>query len=239
MKNHDNFPRINRRSLLKLAGIGGLVAAGGIGVKYLTSLPTAPTVRDKNITGDQAWEMLQAGNQRYVAQKVSHPNQTEQRMTEVATGQNPFAIVLGCADSRVPPEIIFDQGLGDLFVIRVAGNIVDNAVAGSIEYAAKKLHTPLLVVLGHERCGAVTAAVKGGELPGNIGTLVNAIKPAVKSVQGLPGDLVENSIKANIRIVVSQLRSRQPIVSKLVKANKLKIVGARYDLDRGKVDFIA
>ncbi|MFB2878524.1 carbonic anhydrase [Floridanema aerugineum] len=239
MKNHDNFPRINRRSLLKLAGIGGLVAAGGTGVKYLTSPPTAPTVRDKNITGDQAWEMLQAGNQRYVAQKVSHPNQTEQRMTEVARGQNPFAIVLGCADSRVPPEIIFDQGLGDLFVIRVAGNIVDNAVAGSIEYAAKKLHTPLLVVLGHERCGAVTAAVKGGELPGNIGTLVNAIKPAVKSVQGLPGDLVENSIKANIRIVVSQLRSRQPIVSKLVKANKLKIVGARYDLDSGKVDFIA
>ncbi|MFB2935069.1 carbonic anhydrase [Aerosakkonemataceae cyanobacterium BLCC-F154] len=238
MNNQENPLGINRRSLLKFAGIGGLVAAGGIGVKYVTSAPRAETVTDKDITADRAWEILKSGNERYVAKKLSHPHQTEQRITELATGQHPFAIVLGCADSRVPPEIIFDRGLGDLFVIRVAGNIVDDAVVGSIEYAAEELNTPLLVVLGHERCGAVTAAVKGGEVPGHISTLVKAIQPAVKSVQGLPGDPIENAVKANVRIVVSQLKSNQPIVSELVKSNKLKIVGARYDLDSGKVDII-
>lgn len=238
MKNHENLPQINRRSLLKLAGIGGLVAAGAIGIKLIPSPKSVEIITDHNMTGDQAWQVLKAGNQRYVAHKQTHPNQTEQRMTELATGQHPFAIVLGCADSRVPPEIIFDQGLGDLFVIRVAGNIVDDAIAGSIEYAVEELNVPLLVVLGHERCGAVTAAVKGGEVPGHISTLINAIKPAVKSVKGLPGDLVENSVKANIKIVVSKLKSTQPIVSQLVKSNKLKIIGGRYDLDRGKVDLI-
>ena len=239
MKNQENPLGINRRSLLKIAGIGALVAAGGIGVKYVTSPPRSETVTDKDITADRAWELLKAGNERYVAKKLSHPHQTGSRITELATGQHPFAIVLGCADSRVPPEIIFDRGLGDLFVIRVAGNIVDDAIAGSIEYAAEELKVPLLVVLGHERCGAVTAAVKGSELPGEINTLVNAIKPAVKSVKGLPGDIVENSVKANIKIVVSTLKSKYPMVSELVKSNKLKIVGGRYDLDRGKVDLIA
>lgn len=239
MKNNEDYPRINRRSLIKLAGIGGLVTATAIGLKSLPSAREVESRIDKDITADRAWEILKAGNQRYVAQKVSHPNQTEQRMTELATGQHPFAIILGCADSRVPPEIIFDRGLGDLFVIRVAGNIVDDAIAGSIEYAAEELKVPLLVVLGHERCGAVTAAVKGGEVAGHISTLVNAIKPAVRSVKGLPGDIVENSVKANIKIVVSKLKSTQPIVSQLVKSNKLKIVGGRYDLDSGKVDIIA
>lgn len=239
MNNNENYPQINRRSLLKLAGVTGLVTATAIGIKLIPSLKKVESTIDKNLTGDRAWEMLKAGNQRYVDRKLSHPHQTAQRMVELAKGQHPFAIVLGCADSRVPPEIIFDQGLGDLFVIRVAGNIVDDAIAGSIEYAVEELHVPLLVILGHERCGAVTAAVKGGEVPGHISTLINAIKPAVKSVKGLPGDLVENSVKANIKIVVSQLKSTQPIVSKLVKSNKLKIIGGRYDLDSGKVDLIA
>lgn len=237
MKNNEDYPQINRRSLLKLAGITGLVAAGAIGIKLIPTSKKVETT-DKNITADRAWEILKAGNERYVANKLSHPHQTGQRMVELATGQNPFAIILGCADSRVPPEILFDRGLGDLFVIRVAGNIVDDAIAGSIEYAAEELKVPLLVVLGHERCGAVTAAVKGGEVPGHISTLVDAIQPAVKSVKGLPGDIVENSVKANIKIVVSKLKSTQPIVSELVKSNKLKIVGGRYDLDSGKVDLI-
>jgi len=239
MKNYENILRINRRSLLKLAGIGGLVAAGGIGVKLMPSSQAAEPVTGTNITADQAWEMLKVGNQRYVADKLSRPHQTAQRMMELAKGQHPFAIVLGCSDSRVPPEIIFDQGLGDLFVIRVAGNIVDDAIAGSIEFAAEELKAPLLVVLGHERCGAVSAAVKGGEVPGHISTLVNAIKPAVVSVQGLPGDVVDNAVRANVKNVVNQLKSTHPIVSELVISNKLKIVGGRYDLDSGKVDFIA
>ncbi|OKH32468.1 carbonic anhydrase [[Phormidium ambiguum] IAM M-71] len=239
MSNNEDYPRVNRRSLLKLAGIGGLVTATAIGIKLLPASREVESTIDENITADRAWELLKVGNQRYIDRKAFHPHQTGQRMVALAKGQHPFAIILGCADSRVPPEIIFDQGLGDLFVIRVAGNIVDDAIAGSIEYAVEELKVPLLVVLGHERCGAVTAAVKGGEVPGHISSLVNAIKPAVKSVQGLPGDIVENSVKANIKIVVSKLKSTQPIVSELVKSNKIKIVGGRYDLDTGKVDLIA
>jgi carbonic anhydrase len=136
------------------------------------------------LTGDQALQELMNGNKRYVAAELAHPNQTAARRAEVAKGQDPFAIIVGCSDSRVPPEIIFDQGLGDLFVTRVAGNIVDDVVLGSIEYAAEHLGVPLIVVLGHKRCGAVEAAAKGGDAPVHIRSLVEAIKPAIKKAKG-------------------------------------------------------
>jgi carbonic anhydrase len=138
----------------------------------------------------------------------------------------------------VPPEVIFDQGLGDLFVIRVAGNVLDDIVVGSVEYAAAHLHTPLIVVLGHARCGAVGATVAGGELEGHLPSLAEAIQPAVDQVQGLPGDLVDNAVRANAKMVAEQLKSSHPVLSELVNAGALKIVAARYDLDTGLVELL-
>ena len=186
-------------------------------------------------TADQALERLLAGNQRYVAARQEHPHQTPARRAELSGGQHPFAIVLGCADSRVPPEVIFDQGLGDLFVVRVAGNVVDDVVLGSIEYAAAHLHTPLIVVLGHSRCGAIGATVAGGELEGHLPDLAAAIQPAVDRARDLPGDLLDNAVVANATMVAQQLRSSEPVLSELVHAGKLKVVAARYDLDTGIV----
>lgn len=158
-------------------------------------------------------------------------------MRAVATGQHPFAVILGCADSRVPPEIIFDQGLGDLFVIRVAGNIVDDAILGSIEYAVEELGASLVLVLGHEKCGAVSATIKHAEVLGHISTLLDAIQPAVDAVRAEPGNLLDNAVRANIKLVVEQLQSSFP-VAELVKSDRLKIVGAQYKLDCGTVEVL-
>jgi carbonic anhydrase len=184
-----------------------------------------------------ALDRLKAGNQRYATGKLVHHHQSGRRMRAIAIGQHPFAIVLGCADSRVPPEIIFDQGLGDLFVIRVAGNIIDDAILGSIEYAVKELGTTLVVVLGHERCGAVAATIKHAEVLGHISTLLNAIQPAVDSAKSEPGDLLDNAVRANIKLVVEQLKSSWP-VAELVKHNRIEIVGAQYNLDCGTVEVL-
>ncbi len=189
-------------------------------------------------SSEEALARLVAGNERYVNSQMDNPNQTTERRAELLGGQNPFAIVLGCADSRVPPEVIFDQGLGDLFVIRVAGNIIDDVVLGSIEYAAEHLHTPLMVVLGHSYCGAVGATVAGGDLEGHLPSLATAIQPAVDSVKGQEGDLVDNAVRANAKMVAEQLRSSTPVLSTLVEAGSLKVVAARYDLDSGKVDIL-
>ena len=189
-------------------------------------------------TADEAIERLIAGNQRYVTAKQSHPHQTPERRSELCEGQCPFAVILGCADSRVPPEVIFDQGLGDLFVIRVAGNIVDDGVLGSVEYAAEHLHTPLVVVLGHSNCGAVGATVAGGELEGHLPALAAAIQPAVDEVKDLPGDLVDNAVRANAKMVAGQLKASRPVLADLVHAGELKIVAARYDIDTGLVELL-
>lgn len=185
---------------------------------------------------DHALDRLKAGNHRYVHGEVSHHHQTGSRMRVIAAGQHPFAIVLGCADSRVPPEIIFDQGLGDLFVIRVAGNILDDAILGSIEYATEELGSSLVLVLGHERCGAVAATLKHAEVPGHISTLLQAIQPAVDRARTWPGDLLDNAVKANIQHVVGQLSTSTP-VARLVESQRLKVVGAQYSLACGTVVF--
>ncbi|MCT0198633.1 carbonic anhydrase [Synechococcus sp. CS-1325] len=183
---------------------------------------------------NHALERLKAGNHRYVSGDASHHHQSGSRMRVIAAGQHPFAIILGCADSRVPPEIIFDQGLGDLFVIRVAGNILDDAILGSIEYAAEEFGTSLVVVLGHERCGAVAATLKHAEIPGHVSTLLRAIQPAVDRARDQPGDLLDNAVRANIELVVEQLKSAAPVAERLA-TEQLKIVGGFYNLDCGTV----
>ena len=178
---------------------------------------------------------LKTGNEHHAKHKYQHPHETLARQMELVSGQQPQAEILSCSDSRVPPEIVFDQGLGDLFVVRVAGNVVTNTELGSLEYGAEHLHIPLLVVLGHESCGAVTAAVEGGEPEGHIGSLVDLIKPAVDKTRGNPGDPVVNAVRKNVEMVVEQLRTSTPVLSKLVAEGKLKIVGGVYSLQTGKV----
>lgn len=187
------------------------------------------------VSGDVAQEKLIDGNKRYVDARPSHPNQTARHRMEVAKGQHPFAAIVSCSDSRVPPEILFDKGLGDLFVIRLAGNILDDAAFASLEYAVEHLGVKYIMVLGHERCGAVEATLKGGEVPGHIGSLVKAIQPAVEKIKNQPGDPLDNAVRANITMVVQQLKSSAPILEELVKKGDLTVVGARYDLDDGVV----
>ena len=181
---------------------------------------------------------LQAGNARHVKGQYARGHQSLARRIELAKGQQPSAIVLSCSDSRVPPEIVFDQGLGDLFVIRVAGNVVEPAGLASIEYAAEHFHSPLIVVLGHERCGAVDATVKGGDAPGHIGELVKAIQPAVTATASKPGDKVDNAVIENVRQMAEKLRTSHPILAELAAQGKVKVVGARYDLDSGVVTWV-
>ena len=185
-----------------------------------------------------AQKLLIEGNRRYATSRPSHTNQTAVRRGEIAAGQHPFAVIVGCADSRVPPEILFDQGLGDLFVIRVAGHVVDEAVVASIEYAVAHLGIRYVMVLGHERCGAVEATVKGGHEPGHIGSLAAAIRPAVDEAADQPGDRVDNVVRANVARTVRQLKASAPILKEGVERGNLTIAGARYDLDDGTVTIL-
>lgn len=187
---------------------------------------------------DQALARLKEGNQRYISGRMEHPNATPDRRNELSKGQHPFAVVLGCSDSRVPPEIIFDQGLGDLFVIRDAGNVLDNEVLGTVEYAVEHLGSRLVVVLGHEGCGAVTAAVQGVPVSGHIKTVVDSIAPAVKESKSLPGDKVHNCVLANARRSARRLRTTAPILKHLNDTGQLKVVAADYDIATGKVEFL-
>lgn len=183
-------------------------------------------------------QRLLDGNKRFVEQRLKNPNQEFARLTEVAQDQKPFAAILGCADSRVTPEIVFDQGVGDLFVVRVAGNISTTEDIASEEFGTLVLGAKILLVLGHERCGAVKAALKGGEYPGMIGSLVYAIKPAVDASEGKPGDRLENAIKTNVLLQTKRLQT-SPVIFKLVQQGKLKVVGGYYDLDTGIVSLMS
>jgi carbonic anhydrase len=178
------------------------------------------------------------GNLRFTSGSSIHGNQSLDRVKEVVKGQHPFAIIVGCSDSRVPPEVVFDQGVGDLFVIRTAGNLVDDIAMGSIEYAVEHLHVPLIMVLGHEKCGAVDAALHGGEAPGQIQKLIDKIKPAVDATASLPGDKLDNAVINNIKRIVDQLKHSKPIIEEFLHHKKINIVGARYDLDEGKVTLV-
>ncbi|MFS8117109.1 MAG: carbonic anhydrase [Microcoleus sp.] len=230
---------ISRRNLLLRGGAGMLAASIASTFLQAKEAKAANAEPISQITPDGAFKKLMEGNRRYVEQKRTFPDQARSRIVEVAQAQHPFATILACSDSRVTPEIIFDQGLGDLFDIRVAGNFLDDGVLGNMEYAALELGVPLLVILGHERCGAVKAALDGKAVPGHISTLVAAIKPAVDATKNSPGDAWDNAVRANVKMNVNKLKSASPILAEAVKAGKLKVVGARYDLDSGKVEIIA
>jgi len=189
-------------------------------------------------SADAVLRELKAGNEHHAAKHYLHPHQTAARQRELAGGQAPHAIIMSCADSRVAPEIILDQGLGDLFDVRVAGNVAGDAELASIEYAAEHLHTPLAVVMGHQACGAVTAAAKGGEAAGHLPSLLAMIKPAVDRAKSQPGDLIENAVRMNVENVVQQLRGSTPVLAELVEHKTLTVVGAVYSLDTGKVTWL-
>jgi len=194
--------------------------------------------KSAKVAAADALARLKAGNQRFIAGKLQHPHQDSKRRAELATSQRPFAIVLGCADSRTSPEVLFDQGLGDLFVVRVAGNILDNHVLGSIEYAVDHLGAQLIIVLGHQRCGAIQAAKETldskAEAPAHINSIVTAIQPAVEATRGAD---VEATVKANVENVVQSLRSSEPVLKKEVEAGAITVAGAYYNLDTGAVAF--
>jgi carbonic anhydrase len=190
--------------------------------------------------GEAALKRLMEGNERYASSNSRHPHQSMERRSEMNNGQHPFALVLGCSDSRIPPEIIFDQGLGDIFVVRVAGNISSKAVLGSVEYAVLHLRVPLVMVLAHSDCGAVTASLSdAGQHDGHIAGLTAAISPAIEVAEGLPGNAVDNTAKANARMVVDQLKKSEPVIRDFVRNGKVAVVPAFYDLKTGVVDILA
>lgn len=202
-------------------------------------------------TGQEALELLKEGNARYV-DSLTNPDPAMQRRPELISDQDPLAIILGCSDARVPVEIVFDQGLGDLFVIRVAGNVVAPSQIGSVEFAAEKFGTKLVVVLGHSHCGAVTACVEALINPEqnytpNLQSIVDRIRPSVYNLHELAtangqdvdaDELVDRSIRANVRMSVSQLKHGSRALEDLTTSGKLLIVGAEYDLETGKVRFL-
>jgi carbonic anhydrase len=245
---------LGRRDLLKVLGIGGTgaavaAAAGGAiwsGQQAIAPLPAAADAHSPTMT-NEVLKKLQEGNQRFVKGEPQHPRQDQKRRDETASGQAPFAVILGCADSRVPDEIVFDQGIGDLFVVRVAGNIVSPESVGSLEFGTEVLGASLIVVLGHESCGAVEAAIQGQALPGSISYFVEPIKPAVApAIANFPGKiknpsdkkLLDNAIIANVKYQAARLPEISTILAKRIQEGKLKIVGGRYDLDTGVVDFV-
>ena len=196
------------------------------------------TAQDKAPSAAAVLRELKAGNDHHVSKRYQHPHQTAARQRELASSQHPNAIVLSCADSRVVPEIILDQGLGDLFDVRVAGNIASDTELASIEYAAAHLHSPLLVVMGHQKCGAVTAATESGEAEGHLPSLLNLIRPAVERAKGQPGDLIDNAVRINVENVVRQIRGSTPVLAPLVDRGQLTVVGAVYSLDTGRVAWL-
>lgn len=191
------------------------------------------------MTAAAALERLKVGNDRFIAGNPAHPAQTPARRLDLrVNGQHPFAVVLGCADSRIPPELIFDQGLGDLFVIRVAGNVVDDLVLASIEYAAAHLNTPLILVLGHSQCGAVGATIAGKKLEGHLPALAEMIQPAVEHSALEPGDKNKNAEKANALAMTALLKTSIPVLAGLVETKQLEIRAAWYDQESGKVEYL-
>ncbi len=229
--------RISQKNiLLKIALIVVLCTFYAAKTTFAQTKATAST--SSTVNADDALLKLKQGNERFVKGASVRPRQDIDRVKEIAQGQKPFAIIVGCSDSRVPSEIIFDQGLGDLFIVRTAGQVSSYASWGSIEFANVVLEAKLIVVMGHTQCGAVAAACKIPDVPGHIVTLINAIKPAAELAKTVKGDLVENAVKINVAMEVKQLQSLEPVLTKAIKNNTAKVVGAVYDLKTGKVEFL-
>ncbi|MER7895532.1 carbonic anhydrase [Streptomyces sp. NPDC096046] len=222
----------DRRTLLRTALTGAAALGAGLGVAGPAAAAPGRKTHTRPGTPDEAWNELAAGNRRWRAFRERHPHENPALRRELATGQHPFAVVLGCIDSRVPPELVFDQGLGDLMTVRTAGEVLDEAVLGSVAYGVLELGIPLVVVLGHQSCGAVRAAVEaeqsGQHLPAHMQYLVDRIRPAIDHRQ--EGDArIDATVSANVRLVRSRLAAEPELAAK-ADAGRLAIVGARYEL---------
>ena len=189
------------------------------------------------LDAEEALKKLMDGNRRFVSETYDRGDIGPARRAEISKGQRPFAVIVDCSDSRVVPEFIFDQGLGDLFVIRTAGNIVDDIAIGSVEYAVKHLGVRLVLVLGHDDCGAVKATVAGGKAEGHIDAILQAIRPAVAVAMQKPGNLLDNAIAQNVDMVINRLQSAQPILAQALQTGNVRIVGGVYHQKDGSVDW--
>jgi len=232
--------RLSRRQLLRATGVG--VASTLVG----PSLAEAFTARESvpaDVTPKQALALLVAGNRRWVEGRATNPAQSVGRRNALTHVQHPFATIVSCIDSRVPPELVFDRGIGDLAVIRTGAQVLDlGVILGSIEFAADHLATPLIVVMGHQRCGAVKGAIdtikSGGKAPGHIQPIIDGLRPAYAVAVKETGDLVDNMVRAQTKLAVEQLR-QDPLVHELIAEGKLLVAGANYSLDTGTASFIA
>ena len=232
-----HVPAASRRRFLTWAGAAAATTAlPGHGIAQ-----RRPPKPQNEVSPDEALKLLIQGNRRYV-DGVTRRHDFRHERAALVKGQNPYAGILSCADSRIGPEFAFDSGRGDLFVCRVAGNFLNDDAIASFEYAVQVLKTPLLMVLGHKSCGAVDAVIKtirdGSVLPGHLPLLVNAIGPAVKAVIDQPGDTLNNAIRQNVLLNVERLKTATPIIDKLVADKKVRVVGAVYNLDNGRVDIL-
>jgi carbonic anhydrase len=232
-----SFPLPSRRHFLLIAS----AAIAEVSLPAFAADHPAPV----GPPADHVLNLLLEGNKRFAAGVITHPRRAPADFKPLATGQYPIAAIVTCSDSRVSPEILFDVGIGDIFAIRIAGNYINGAgasVKGSVEYAVAELGVNLIMILGHSQCGAVKAAIQHlhdkDALPGAINDLVNSIKPAVIAAQHQSGNLLENSIRANVRRGVDLLDDFEPIIAPRVRAGKLKVVGATYDLATGKVEML-
>jgi carbonic anhydrase len=201
----------------------------------------APPKPQNVLSPDAALDRLMQGNHRYVHGNM-HRHDFSSDRAALARGQNPFASILSCADSRIGPEYAFDAGRGDIFVCRIAGNFANPEMIASLEYSVAVLSSPLILVLGHQACGAVDSTIKqikdGASFPGHISSLTEALTPAVQAVVNQPGDLLVNAIKENVVLTIQKLQTAEPILSEAVNQKKLKVVGGIYDLKTGKVELV-
>lgn len=230
----------SRRSFFRSACCGSLGLAASIAAPQVFAADAPKT----SLTADQALAILKEGNAKSLTDSPLRAVQGRARRLEIARGQAPFAVLVSCSDSRVPPEVLFGRGLGELFIVRNAGNTVDTVALGSIEYAIAVLGVPLIVVLGHERCGAVDAALsvveKNTVFPGSLNQMIEPILPAALMARstGAKGEaLLDAAVRENIRRVVNRIKNSEPVLMNPIKTGKVKVVGARYDLDDGEVDF--
>jgi carbonic anhydrase len=228
-----------RRDLLKLGGAA--VAGLSLIPQALAAPPAAPPKPENVVSPDAALDRLMQGNTRYV-DGVSRRHDFKHEREALSKGQNPFAAILSCADSRIAPEYCFDTARGDLFVCRIAGNFASDEMVASLEYAIAVLNTPLIMVLGHDACGAVDSTIKsvkdGTTLPGHLPSLVAAIKPAVDAVQGQPGDMLANAIRRNVALNVEKLKTAAPILNAAAGDKKIRVVGGVYELTSGRVGLV-
>jgi carbonic anhydrase len=235
---------ISRRSLIAAGtvAVSAATIAPAFGARQSDTQTSNPKGELMVMTPDQALERLRDGNRAFLDGKVDQVDLSAARRLALAKGQAPFCAYVSCSDSRVPPELLFGRGLGELFIIRNAGNTVDTVAMGSIEYAVAVLGVPLVVVMGHESCGAVKAAMSvvsdNARFPGVIGNMIEPIIPAVLEARNQPGDATEVAVKQNVRRVVRKLReASDPLLIEPQRSGKLKVVGAYYKLDSGEVDF--